>query len=161
MMKNSMGLLNTDWIIYYYIIIWVSLVAQLVKKPLAMQDIPVWILDWEDFPGKGIGYPLQFSWAPQVVQMVKNLPATRETWVWYQVGKISWRRKQLPEGQYSGLENSMDRGAWYVTVHGVPKSWTWLNNFHFHIILYHNHTLDQHLSFFCLFPQEAIVSSLP
>ena len=28
--------------------------------------------------------------------------------------------------QYSGLENSMD-----YRVHGVPKSWTWLSNFHF------------------------------
>ena len=26
--------------------------------------------------------------------------------------------------QYSCLENSMDRGAWQVTVHGVAKSWT-------------------------------------
>ena len=26
--------------------------------------------------------------------------------------------------QYSGLENSMDRGAWQATVHGVAKSWT-------------------------------------
>ena len=25
---------------------------------------------------------------------------------------------------YSCLENSMDRGAWWVTVHGVTKSWT-------------------------------------
>ena len=24
--------------------------------------------------------------------------------------------------QYSSLENSMDRGAWWVTVHGVAKS---------------------------------------
>ena len=28
--------------------------------------------------------------------------------------------------QYSCLENSMDRGAWQSTVHGVTKSWTWL-----------------------------------
>ena len=28
--------------------------------------------------------------------------------------------------QYSCLENSMDRGAWWATVHGVPKSQTWL-----------------------------------
>ena len=27
--------------------------------------------------------------------------------------------------QYSCLENSMNRGAWQVTVHGIPKSWTW------------------------------------
>ena len=26
--------------------------------------------------------------------------------------------------QYSCLENSMDRGAWQGTVHGVAKSWT-------------------------------------
>ena len=26
--------------------------------------------------------------------------------------------------QYSYLENPMDRGAWWVVVHGVTKSWT-------------------------------------
>ena len=30
--------------------------------------------------------------------------------------------------QYSCLENSMDRGAWQATVHGVAKSWTQLSN---------------------------------
>ena len=29
-----------------------------------------------------IGYPLQYSWASLVAQMVKNLPAMWETWVW-------------------------------------------------------------------------------
>ena len=29
--------------------------------------------------------------------------------------------------QYSCLENSMDRGAWWATVHGVTKSWTQLS----------------------------------
>ena len=33
--------------------------------------------------------------------------------------------------QYSCLENPMDRGAWWATVHGVPKSWTQLSNFTF------------------------------
>ena len=32
-------------------------------------------------PGEGIGYPLQYSWASLVAQLVKNLPATRENWV--------------------------------------------------------------------------------
>ena len=32
-------------------------------------------------PGEGIGYPLQYSRASQVAQMVKNLPAMQETWV--------------------------------------------------------------------------------
>ena len=35
----------------------------------------------ERFPGEGIGYPLQYSWASLVAQLVKNLPAMRETWV--------------------------------------------------------------------------------
>ena len=30
---------------------------------------------------EGIGYPLQCSWASLVAQLVKNLPAMRETWV--------------------------------------------------------------------------------
>ena len=34
------------------------------------------------FPGEGIGYPLQYSWASLVAQLVKNPPAVRETWVW-------------------------------------------------------------------------------
>ena len=35
--------------------------------------------------------------------------------------------------QYSGLENSMDRGAWQVTVHRVTKNRTQLSNFHFQV----------------------------
>ena len=31
--------------------------------------------------GEGIDYPLQYSWASLVTQLVKNLPAMRETWV--------------------------------------------------------------------------------
>ena len=40
---------------------------------------------------------------------------------------IPWRRKPF---QYSCLENSIDRGAWWATVHGVIKSWIRLNDFH-------------------------------
>ena len=31
--------------------------------------------------GKGIGYPLQYSWVSLVAQLIKNLPAMQETWV--------------------------------------------------------------------------------
>ena len=31
-------------------------------------------------PGEGIGYPLQYSWASFVAQLVKNAPAMWETW---------------------------------------------------------------------------------
>ena len=33
--------------------------------------------------------------------------------------------------QYSCLENPMDGGAWWSTVHGVTKSWTRLSDFTF------------------------------
>ena len=59
-----------------------------------------------------------------MAQMVKNPPAMRETWV-----RSSGWEDPLGEGhgnplQYSYLENSMDRGAWRVSVHGVSKSQT-------------------------------------
>ena len=31
--------------------------------------------------GEGIGYPLQYSWASLVAQLVKKLPSMWETWV--------------------------------------------------------------------------------
>ena len=77
--------------------------------------------------GKGIGYPLQYSWASLVAQLVKNPPTMWETWV----RSLSWEDSP-GEGkgytlQYSDLENSTD----YI-VQGVPKSRTQLSNFHFH-----------------------------
>ena len=32
-------------------------------------------------PGEGMGYPLQYSWAFPVAQLVKNPLAMQETWV--------------------------------------------------------------------------------
>ena len=45
------------------------------------------------------------------------------------LGLIPWSGRSPGEGndnilQASGLVNSMDRGAWWATVHGVAKSWT-------------------------------------
>ena len=31
--------------------------------------------------GEGIGYPLQYSWASLLAQLVKNPPAMQETWL--------------------------------------------------------------------------------
>ena len=58
-------------------------------------------------------------WASQVAQTIKNLPAMRET----QVRFLGWE-DPLEKGmatQYSCLENSMDRGAWWAIVHGVER----------------------------------------
>ena len=65
--------------------------------------------------GEGIGYPLQYSWASLVAQLVKNVPAMQEIWVRSLVGKIPLEKGKDPF-QYSGLENSLD-----YTVHGVAK----------------------------------------
>ena len=42
-----------------------------------------WIqsLGWEDPLEEEVGYPLQYSWASLVAQLVKNLPAMGETWI--------------------------------------------------------------------------------
>ena len=50
--------------------------------------------------GKGIGYPLQYSWASLVAQLVKNLPQCGRPRFDLWVGKIPWRRKRLSP-QYS------------------------------------------------------------
>ena len=59
--------------------------------------------------------------------MVKNLPANVGD-----TGSIPVLGRSPGEGNgnplhYSCLENPMDRGAWWVIVHGVTKSWTRLN----------------------------------
>ena len=59
-------------------------------------------------PGEGIGYPLWYSWASLVAQLVKNPPAMQETWVQpLGLGRSTGEGKGYPL-QYSGLENSMD-----------------------------------------------------
>ena len=52
-----------------------------------------------------------------MAQTVKNLPATG----WKDPLEKGMKGNPL---QYSCLENSMDRGTWRATVHGVAKSWT-------------------------------------
>ena len=61
-----------------------------------------------------------------VAQTVKNLSACNTG----DSGAISGLGRSPGEGndyplQYSCLENPMDRGAWWATVHGVTKSQTW------------------------------------
>ena len=71
-----------------------------------MQETSVGFLGQEDPLEKG--YPLQYSWASLVAQLVKSLPEMQETWV----RSLGWddspgEGKSYPF-QYSGLENSMD-----------------------------------------------------
>ena len=71
-------------------------------------------------PGEGIGYPLQYSWASLVAQLVKNPPAMQENWV----RSLGWE-DLLEEGMetHSSIlawRISTDRGA--SIVHGVQES---------------------------------------
>ena len=60
--------------------------------------------------------------------MVKNLPAANAADSGDVGSFLGWGRFPGEENgyplQYSCLENSMDRGAWWTTVHGVAKSQT-------------------------------------
>ena len=64
------------------------------------------------------------SWASLAAQRVKNLPAMRES---SESKESACNAGDPGEGngyppQYCCLENSMERGAWRATVHGVTKS---------------------------------------
>ena len=68
--------------------------------------------------------------ASQVALMVKNLPVN--TGGLRDIGSIPGLGRSPGGGhgkplQYSCLENPMDRGTWWATVHRVAKSWTHLN----------------------------------
>ena len=52
-------------------------------------------------PREGIGYPLQYSWASPVAQVVKNLTAMRETWV----QTLGWE-DPLQKGKASSVQFS-------------------------------------------------------
>ena len=75
------------------------------------------------FIGKGTGYPLQYSWASLVAQLVKNPPAMWETWVL----SLGWE-DPLEKGKATHSSILAWRIPW--TDHGVTKSQTRLRDFH-------------------------------
>ena len=84
---------------------------------------------WGRSLGEGIGYPLHYSWASLVSQMVKNLSSMWETWVW----SLGWE-DPLEEGMATHFSIlawriPMDIVAWSATVQSVTESDTteWLS----------------------------------
>ena len=69
---------------------------------------------------EGIGYPLQYSWASLVAQLIKNPPAMQETWV----QTLDWE-DPLEKGKATHFSIL----AWRIPciVHGVTKSQTRLS----------------------------------
>ena len=77
---------------------------------------------------EGIGYPLQYSWASLVAQLVKNPPVRQKTWV----QSLGW---EDPLEEDTAMHSSIlawriprDRGSWWATVLGFTKSQTQLSN---------------------------------
>ena len=73
--------------------------------------------------GEGRGYPLQYSWASLVTQLVKNPLAMWETWVDPWVGKTSWRRERLLTpvfwpGDFYGLYTPWGCKESYISISG-------------------------------------------
>ena len=63
------------------------------------------------------------DWASLVAQTVKSLPANAgDPGLIPRSGRFPGEGNSYPL-QYSCLENSMDREAWRVIVHGVTNSW--------------------------------------
>ena len=62
-------------------------------------------------------------------QRIKRPHAMRET----RVQSLGWEdpleKEMSTHSSILAMENLMDRGAWWATVHGVTKSWTLLNDF--------------------------------
>ena len=86
-------------------------------------------MDWTIFQSHQIGNEVKPSLEvnAQVALVVKNLPANagavRDTGVIPGSGRSPGGGHGNPL-QYSCLENPMDRGAWWATVHRVTQSWT-------------------------------------
>ena len=65
-----------------------------------------------------------------VAQRFKRLPGMWET----QVRSLGWEdplAKEMATHSSNPLQNPMEGGGWWATVHGVAKSWTRLSNFTF------------------------------
>ena len=104
--------------------IWTSLLAQPVKNPPAIQ---FWFLGWKD-PWRRDGLP-----TPVFLGFPGGSDGKESTCNAGDLGLIPGLGRS-PGGehgnpfQYSCLENPMHRGAWWATVHGFRKSWTWLSD---------------------------------
>ena len=99
------------------------------KESICNTGEPSSIPESGSYPGEGIGYPLQYSWASLVTQMVKNPPAIRETWV----RSLGWEdpleesmatHSSIREGNGNPVFLPGKSHGWrsLTTVHGVAKS---------------------------------------
>ena len=84
-----------------------------------------------------------------VTQMVKSLPAMRETQVWSLGQEDPLEKEMATHSRILAWKNPMDGAAWQATVHGVTKIRTWLRDFTFTFV-------DGHLGYLHI---KAIINS--
>ena len=93
------------------------------------------------------GQTERVTWASQVVLVIKNLPAnagdSRDMSLISGLGKSPEVGNDTPV-QYSSLENSISRRAWWAAVYGTSKSRTLLSKLHaYNSIIKRNESLTQ------------------
>ena len=66
--------------------------------------------------GEGVGYPLQYSWASLVVQLVRNLPVIQETWV----QSLGWE-DNLEKGKATHSRILAWRIPWIIESMGLQR----------------------------------------
>ena len=64
---------------------------------------------YRDEPFKKV---IKVNGASLIAQLVKNLPAMKETWVQFLGWEVPLEKEMVNPLQYSCLENPLDRGAW-------------------------------------------------
>ena len=107
----------------------VSLMAQLVKNLSSMWNTWLWSLGWED-PIHGVANSWTWLSYFHYFSDIKNPPANAEdTRHTGSIPESEWSPGEAHGNplRYSCLENSMDRRAWWATVHEVAMSQTWLS----------------------------------
>ena len=77
---------------------------------------------WENYLNLDFGC----GYSTLMAQTVKNMPVMQKIQVWFLGWEDTLEKEMATHNQNSCLENPMDRGGWWATVHGVEKSWTWL-----------------------------------
>ena len=86
-------------------------------------------------------FPVDCSWASLVVQLVKNLPATQETWVW----SLGWE-DPLEKGKATHSSIRAWRIPWTVWSTGSPRVGHDWGTFTFLVLWFHSlaHTIHVH-----------------
>ena len=102
----------------HLLISWLQSPSAVILEPKKIKSVTVFVSS-----------PIYLPWRTSLVaQMLKRLAYNAGD-----LGLVTGSGKSSGEGkgnplQYSCLENPMDRGAWWTTVHGVAKSQTWLSD---------------------------------